>query len=171
MLGEAKNESDRISMTQEIAEEGLEKKSKDISIESRFGPISVNPENAIFFPQGLLGLPENLHFALSDIPKENMGGFKLLQCLNDHSLSFVVLPIDMDNKLIERKDLQDCCNILGVLEKSLLGLLIVSVQRSPETVKITANLRAPVIVDSDRRVAVQYVFPHNKYEITHMLSK
>lgn len=158
-------------MKREAAEKKSGKKSEEIKVESRFGEITVSMENAIFFPQGLLGLPENLHFALTDIPKKNMGQFKLLQCLNDHSLSFVVLPLDLDNNLIERKDLEDSCNVLGVPLKSLLVLLIVSVQRSPESVKITANVRAPVVVDSDRKLAAQYVFPHNKYEITHMLSK
>ncbi len=146
-----------------------EKASKDITIESRFGSVTVDTERAIFFPHGLLGLPDNLHFAITDIPKDNMKGFSLLQCLNDHSLSFVVMPIDLDNNLIEKKDLEEVCNAVGVPAKNLLTLLIVSVQRSPESVKVTANLRAPVIVDAERKIAGQYVFPHNKYEICHQL--
>jgi len=160
------------NMSQKAAENKKEedKKADKIDIESRFGAITVSLENAIYFPQGLLGLPENLHFVLTDIPVKNMGQFKLLQCLNDHSLSFVVLPLGVENKFIESKDIEDCCNIMGVKKESALVLLIVSVQRSPESVKITANVRAPVMVDSERKVAGQYVFPNNKYEICQPLS-
>lgn len=141
-----------------------------VVIESRFGQIKVELKNAIFFPQGLLGLPDNLHFALSDIPKENMGRFKLLQCLNDHSLSFVVLPLSIDNTLIARKDLEECCQATSIQEADLLALLIVSVQRAPDSVKVTANVRAPVVIDTSTKMAMQYVFPSNKYEICHVLS-
>lgn len=142
-----------------------------IAIESRFGPVTVTRKNAIFFPQGLLGLPPKLHFAVTDIPQKNMGQFKLLQCLNDHSLSFIVLPVDVNNTIIEHADIMELCEILSVKEENLLTLLIVSVQRSPEGVKVTANARAPVIIDVADRAAIQYVFPHSKYQITHPLTK
>lgn len=142
-----------------------------LTIESRFGSVTVHRENAIFFPQGLLGLPPKLHFAITDIPQKSMGQFKLLQCLNDHSLSFIVLPLDVDNTLIERADLLETCDILNVKEENLLTLLIISVQRSPEGVKVTANVRAPVVIDVADKAAIQYVFPHSKYQITHPLTK
>lgn len=142
----------------------------EMVIETRFGKIGVSLDNAIFFPQGLLGLSENLHFVITDIPqKTNMGQFKLLQCLNDHSLSFVVLPLDIDNTVIERTDLEECCNLLNVPADNLLTLLIVSVNRTPEDTKVTANIRAPIIVDVEDKAGIQYVFPHAKYDISHTL--
>lgn len=143
---------------------------REVSIKSRFGEIAVSLDTAINFPQGILGFAQNLHFALSEIPRENMGSFKLLQCLNDHTLSFVVLPLALDNKFIERQDLMEACQNLNVKVEDLLVLAIVSVQRTPDYVKVTANLRAPVIVDVKDKAAIQYVFPHNKYLINQVLS-
>lgn len=152
------------------------KDNKDISemeelvIESRFGEIAVNVKNSIYFPQGLLGLPDNLHFCLTDIPNKNMNKFRLLQCLNDVSLSFVVLPIEIDNSLIDRKDIDECCELAKINIDDLLILLVVSVQRTPSDVKVTANIRAPIIVDTHDRAALQYVFPNNKYQISQRLN-
>ncbi len=144
--------------------------SAEITIESRFGSITVNAENAVFFPHGLLGLPDNLHFVLSEIPQQGMSNFRLLQCLNDHSLSFVVLPIDVENSLIDKEDLLEGCEAAKINVDDLLVLLIVSVQRLPGNVRITANVRAPVLVDVGDKAALQYVFPSNKYHISQQLN-
>lgn len=144
--------------------------SEEMRIESRFGAVTVRMENAVFFPHGLLGLPDNLHFAVTEFPKA-MGQFKLFQCLNDHSLSFITLPVAVDNKLIERKDLEDACKVLNVELKNLLTLLIVSVKRTPEGSVITANVRAPVLIDTRDMAGIQYVFPQNKYDVRTVLTK
>ncbi len=144
--------------------------SEVIKIRSRFGEVAIHLENAIFFPQGLLGLPDNLHFGLTEIPKENMGQFKLLQCLNDHDLSFVVLPLDIDNILIDKEDIQDCCRQVNIAEENLAILLIISVQRSPDGVRITANVRAPILIDVQDRAAIQFVFSNSKYNICHPMA-
>jgi len=142
----------------------------ELVIESRFGEITVNTKSSIYFPQGLLGLPDNLHFCLTDIPSKNMGQFKLLQCLNDVTLSFVVLPVDIDNSIIDREDIDECCNLAKIEVDNLLMLLVVSVQRTPGDVKVTANIRAPIIVDVNDKAALQYVFPNNKYQISQRLN-
>lgn len=143
---------------------------EQITIESRFGPVTIDLDTAVFFPHGLLGLPDNLHFVLTEIPQDGMNNFRLLQCINDHSLSFVVLPIDVDNSLIEKEDLEECCQAAQIAVEDLLVLLIVTVQRVPGNVRITANVRAPVIVDVRDKAAMQYVFPNNKYHIAQQLN-
>ena len=154
-----------MSQPDEVNKSKKGEESGKMAIESRFGTIEVELENAIFFPHGLLGLPENLHFAITDIPKKNMGNFKLLQCLNDHSLSFVVLPLGLENPVIEKEDLEECCKTVGIPPEDLVVFLIASVHKTPESVKISVNARAPVVVDTNRKVAGQLVFPHGKYEI------
>lgn len=150
---------------------GIQITEESFIIQSRFGEVEIRKDNAIYFPHGLLGLQPKLHFGLVDMPQKNMGQFKLLQCLNDSTLSFVVLPLDMDNTLIAREDLMETCEVLNVKAENLLTLLIVSVQRSPEGNKVTANVRAPVIIDVADKAAIQFVFPHSKYEICHTLAK
>ncbi len=156
-------------MTGKAARE--EKNDKLIEIESRFGRIAVNLENALLFPRGIIGVGRELHFCLSDFPKERrMGNFRLLQCLNDHSLSFVVLPLGLENPFLAQEDLEECCRVTGINPEQLLVLLIISVNRAPDAIKITANMRAPLVVDTEGKFAGQYVFPSNAYDICHVLS-
>lgn len=149
----------------------LENVEESMVIESRFGKVTVSLKSAIHFPHGLLGLPQFNNYCLVEMPNPKLGSFKLLQSLEDMDLSFAVLPIEPKNALIEPADIRECCEITGVEEKDLAMLLIVSVQRhiSGET-KITTNLRAPIVVDANRKVAMQYVFPHNKYPIAYDLN-
>jgi len=164
-----------IDMNSEIAENSNNNnEGKEITLESRFGEVTVDVERAIFFPQGICGIPEKMHFAIIDMPSKNLGDFKLLQCLNDPSLSFVVFPLSLENDLIEKQDLVDCCEVTKINSDGLLTLLIASIQRAPKEdgtidIGVTLNVRAPIIVDTKDQSAMQYVFSSNKYAIRHEL--
>ena len=71
-------------------------------INSRFGEISVNLENTINFPFGLLGFEGFKQYVLSEFPGDNLPGFKILQSVEDDELSFVVLPLSQGTELIEQ---------------------------------------------------------------------
>jgi flagellar assembly factor FliW len=142
----------------------------EVTIESRYGPVTMNLKNAIFFPKGILGLPDCKDFCIASLPDERMSRFKLLQSLNDTKLSFVVLPLSSDTPLIERADIQECAEVTQIKQENLVILAIVSVQRTPEKTRITANLRAPIVADTLDKLAIQYVFPNNKYQICHPLN-
>jgi flagellar assembly factor FliW len=159
----------RAFMQQEHAP--LEKAEESLTITSRFGEVTVSLKNAIAFPQGLLGLPQFKSYCLATMPNPKLGHFKLLQSLDDTELSFAVLPIEPENALIDAADIEECCKVNGVERQNLGLLLVVSVQRQVTGGnKITVNLRAPIVVDTDRKLALQYVFPHNKYQIAYELN-
>lgn len=141
-----------------------------LEIEGRFGRITVNPNLAIHFPTGLLGMPDKTTFCLARFPSEKWSRFSILQSLQDHSLSFIVLPIDQDNPIVEREDFAQAAADLGVPGDDILSLLIVSVHRENGVAKLSVNARAPLLVRSSLKLAVQYVFPHTKYLIRQPLS-
>lgn len=139
-------------------------------IDSRFGRVTVNPRQSIAFPSGLLGLPDKTHFCLTHFPSEKMERFKLLQCLDDTSLSFIMLPVDFDNPLVERQDLEQAASDLDMDVKDVAVLFIVTVHRESGAPKLTLNARAPVLMSVSRRQAAQYVFSHTKYLIRQPLT-
>lgn len=139
-------------------------------IDTRFGRVTVQPEQAIFFANGLLGMPDRVHFCLTHFPSEKMARFKLLQSLDDVALSFITLPIDIDNPIIERADLEQAARDLEMMAQNVVVLLMVTVHRESGAAKLSTNARAPMLVDVSRRVAAQYVFPHTKYLIRQPLS-
>jgi len=141
-----------------------------VEIESRFGRISVNPQQAIQFPSGLLGMPDAGQFCLTHFPSEKMARFKILQSLDDYTLAFITLPVDVENPIVDRADIELAAKDLEVAVEDLVILLITTVHRDAGGVHLTVNARAPVFLHVPRRVAAQYVFPNTRYQIRQPLS-
>src|SRR5690554_4772706 len=69
-------------------------------IETRFGQVRVYRNQPIIFPTGMLGMPEKNQFCLTTLPSPKMARFKLLQSLEDDTLSFLTLPVDVANPIL-----------------------------------------------------------------------
>lgn len=138
-------------------------------VQTRFGEVRIDVSKAVYFPKGLLGMPDRPHFVLANFPGEKMPQFKLLQSLDELALSFITLPLDLANPIIEEADALRACADLEIVPQDLALLLVVSVHRSPNAVRITANARAPIMIDAARRAGVQYVFQHDKYKVQHVI--
>ncbi len=139
-------------------------------IETRFGRVVVYRQQPISFPNGLLGIPDKMQYCLTRFPSEKMARFKLLQSLEDTQLSFITLPVDITNPLIEQADIEQAASDLDIAVGGLAVLLVVTVHRESGLAKLSVNARAPILINVNRRVAVQYVFPHTKYLIRQPLT-
>jgi len=139
-------------------------------METRFGRVTVYPQQPIVFPSGVLGLPERQNYCLTRFPSEKMARFKLLQSLDDSQLSFITLPVDLVNPLIEQADLEQAARDLEIDPASLAILLVVTVHRESGVAKLSVNARAPILIHANRRLATQYVFPNTKYLIRQPLA-
>lgn len=138
-------------------------------ISTRFGKVTINREQAVTFPKGILGMPEKTKFCLTSFPLTRLPQFKLLQCSTDKELAFVVLPIEAKNDFISESDIANACKQLGMPFEDIGLLLIVSVHRKVGGVTLSVNARAPLFIDTGKKTAAQYVLPDNKYEVRHML--
>lgn len=139
-------------------------------VETRFGKVTISRGNPINFPKGMLGIPERCNFCLAKMPSKKLERFKLLQSVDDLELSFITLPADIDNPIVERKDVLQACSDLKIPETNLVMLFVVSVHRRPGAVQLSVNARAPIFMDTKTRIATQYVFNTNKYAIQHMIT-
>lgn len=136
---------------------------------ARFGEISVPAENVLIMPLGMIGFPGLQRFAL--IRHRDNSPFHWLQSLDAPEVAFVIVsPLLFDTKY----------NIqLGESEMRLLKmtapeqahiLVVVNVPHGhPE--KMTGNLRAPVIINFEERLAAQIVLEHTEYELRCPLKK
>jgi flagellar assembly factor FliW len=140
-----------------------------ITVETRLGPVAVHPNAVIAMPQGPLGFARHTQFALAELPNPDLSRFKLLQSMDDPSVTFVVAPIEAEGGPISRQDVEDACLNAGMGTKDLLLLLIVTVRNDPMGVTLTANLRAPVIVDVRKRIGRQVVLSNPDYAVRHPL--
>ncbi len=139
-------------------------------LDTRFGKITLSRKNPITFPNGLLGMPDKLQFCLTSLPSEKLARFKLLQSVEDVGLSFVVLPLDIDNPMIDRADVDQACAELDMSIENIAMMLMVTVYRDGSFVRMSANTRAPLIMNVRTKSAVQYVFHNSKYQIRQPIS-
>ncbi|MCI5050170.1 MAG: flagellar assembly protein FliW [Rickettsiales bacterium] len=154
---------------QSMPEENQSADGSDV-VETRFGPVKIQRTNPIVFPNGMLGIPDRFEYCLTTFPSEKLEKFKLLQSLEDNDLSFITLPVAVDNGIIDKEDILTGCKDLEISESELTMLLIVTVHRQPDGVRLSVNARAPIFISTNKRVATQYVFHNNKYAIQHMIT-
>ena len=138
------------------------------TIKNRFGELTIDVKHAVLFKDGMLGIPGHMHFCIIDYPGQSK--FKLLQCVEDESLCFIVVPSQADNQIHEPEDMHDACQALDVDPDHLLVLFIVSVHSEEGKRRLSVNAKAPVMIDAARKSGTQYVFQSKQYNIQHMIS-
>jgi len=132
----------------------------------RFGDIDIDPKSTIHFPSGLLGFAGFRDYVLLDPNKKSP--LKWLQSMDDPSLAFVVTdPLifkpDYEIRVFE-SDLEE----LKVEDPStVVQLVIVTVPQDP--VKMTANLKGPVLINTVNNLARQIVLDNPDYNLKHRL--
>jgi flagellar assembly factor FliW len=145
-------------------------------------PIAAEPgaggsdNGAIVFPQGLPGFPGATRFALRPLTGAS-DGLLLLQSVEDPELRFLVLPYAdrPDGQVpLSRLDVDGACEALGIRPEHAAVLLVVTSWREPgcdgaEERRLYVNLRAPVVLDTVRRTAIQHVLPSPAYPVRHFL--
>jgi flagellar assembly factor FliW len=133
-------------------------------VETRFGAVELDPERIVTFSAGPLGFADRCRFILADGP-EPRAAFKLLQCLDDPELAFLVLPLDPESGPIATDDLRAACQSRGLAFASVAVLGIVTVRAETEGVRFTINLKAPLLIDTRRHSGCQHVLASERYRI------
>jgi flagellar assembly factor FliW len=125
------------------------------------------PAGAIAFPQGLPGFPGANRFVLA--PLGGAAGLLLLRSADDPSLRFVVVPFIEGILPLAHADLAAAGMTLGIPERDLAVLLVVSAPPAGAPSRLSVNLRAPVFLDCERRIGAQLVLPRSGYPIRYPL--
>lgn len=139
-------------------------------IVTRFGALALDPARIVAFPLGLLGFAGQHRYVLAEIPGAD-AAFKLLQSIDDPDLSFVVLPLDATDGPIANADLLAAREALAIEEAALAVLAVVTLRTAAERVDFTVNLRAPLLIDTHRRLGYQHVLPNDAYPLRHPLPR
>lgn len=134
-------------------------------IDSRFGSLAISRNRVLDFPRGLLGFGELHSFAIADLSDPRYAQFKVLQCLDDHQLAFLVLPLDPNTGFIDHADLETACESLTINIDDLVILLVITVRKDTTGARVTANLRAPLLIDPKSRIGNQHVMGNERYPV------
>jgi flagellar assembly factor FliW len=130
----------------------------------RFGEIEVSQESIITFSKGILGLDAAKKFVLFPADEQEETPFFFLQSVEEGGLCFFILntfsffpeyDIELDELTIAELEIEE--------PEDLLVFTIVTVQGNLK--EATTNLKAPVIINSNKKIAKQIVIEKGDYLI------
>ncbi|MCI8786815.1 MAG: flagellar assembly protein FliW [Eubacterium sp.] len=131
-----------------------------------FGEIEIGEEKIVTMEQGIIGFPNLNHFTLIfDSEKEEKSGIMWLQSLDDGEVAIPVLvPTELmpeynptvNNELLEG---------LGSLTPENIYVLV-TVTVPKDIRRISVNLKAPIIVNTDTNRGCQLIV-EDDYEVRH----
>lgn len=129
---------------------------------SRFGPVNLQDEDIIEFPEGILGFNDLRKFVLLDDPNDEI--FAWLQSCEVPQIAFPVLEPELFAQnyrvTLTKHDLEG----LGLqVQEKIRSFAIITIPDDPT--QMTANLKAPVVINIDKRVARQIVLQDNNLAI------
>ena len=132
-----------------------------------FGLIEINEETILDFPEGIPGFEDVNQFVLLG-QEEDDSPFLWLQGVDNTDLAFAVI----DPRVIKLDyvvDVEDAeVEILGIrdTEKVLMYAIVVV----PEDIsQMTANLKAPILINADNNKGKQVVMVHEDYPIKYRI--
>jgi flagellar assembly factor FliW len=129
---------------------------------SRFGQVELREEDVLIFPEGLLGFADLRKFALLDDPTDEI--FAWLQSCESPQIAFPVLEPDLfvgQYKVTLTKS--DLAALKLSSQEKACYFSIITIPDDPT--QMTANLKAPVVVNVTDRTARQCVLQDNNLAI------
>ncbi|SCY86854.1 flagellar assembly protein FliW [Alkaliphilus peptidifermentans] len=137
-------------------------------IETRhFGEIEVGLEEVIHFPDGIPAFEENKKYVIIENPDKDVP-FHWLQSIEEPSLAFVIINPFL---FMEDYDFQIPKSILEKLEIESPEIVSVhTIVVVPDDInKMTANLKAPIIINTKNKKGKQIVLDDTKYQTKHYI--
>lgn len=122
---------------------------------SRFGEIEFRDEAILTIPSGIIGFQQSTRYVVLDHDRE--APFKWLQSLDDPTLAFVIMdPVLFKPDYKPAFEPSDLAELGHPSEADRIVFVLMTVPAGDPD-RITANLRAPVVVNEPTRVARQIV--------------
>ena len=139
-------------------------------ITTRFGELRYDPADTVEMPRGMPGFAGHQTFVFARLADPSHAALRVMQSLSEPAVSFLVVPVEAEQALFGPQDLAEAHAAAGAAPEDLAVVLVVSVRRQTDTIHISANLRAPILIDSRTRRAVQYVLSNSALSVRHTIS-
>jgi flagellar assembly factor FliW len=135
---------------------------------TRFGDLEVNPKDIVTFSEGLLGFENLKKYFLVDPGDSTL--ILWLQSTEDEKVAFPIIEPKIFKPDYIAKLLPADLN--GLELDSLQSAKLYSILTIPANVtEMSANLKAPVVINSSKKVAKQIVLQDSKLSVKHEMYK
>lgn len=134
----------------------------------RFGQLTVGDDETILVPQGILGFPEYKKFCLVDPGDETL--ILWLQSVESPDIAFPLLePKIFKSDYAARLSAAELreLKLENVNQSAVFAILTIP----EEITQMTANLKAPLVINLKEQIAKQVVLQENEYSIKHEMFK
>ena len=132
----------------------------------RFGEIEYTQEEILFFPRGIPAFEDKHEWILAG---SDESAIRWLQSLDDGNLALPVTSPDAVQSDYNARIPEDELNLVGSVNPSDLALLIVVSIPEYAPWDMTANLRAPILININTRKAVQVIALNEEYPVRHIV--
>ena len=130
-----------------------------------FGTVDIEDEKVLNFPMGIIGFENLKKFALIyDIEREEKSKISWLQSLEEPALALpVISPFDIKEEYTPIIEDELMKNIGDPADADTL--IFVTMYIPSDLTKMTANLKAPIIINTVNREAMQVIVENEEYII------
>jgi flagellar assembly factor FliW len=129
---------------------------------TRFGEVTVTQEDLVEFPEGVLGFSHLRKFVFLDDPNDEI--FAWLQSCEEASVAFPILEPELFSPTYIPKLTKSDIEAIGLAaNQSPRAFTIVTIPQ--DVTKMTANLKAPIVVNTKSRLGRQCVLQDNDLPI------
>lgn len=132
-----------------------------------FGEINIEEDKILTFPEGIPGFEELTKYVIIQNPDESMP-FQWLQSLENGELTFVIInpfifksdyDFQISQHIVEKLDIKQPEDI------NVFNIVII-----PEDIgKMTANLQAPIIINTKNNKGKQIILDNTNYQTKHYI--
>lgn len=134
-----------------------------LTFTTRFGQVEVHEDRLLSFPQGLFGFRECTSFGLAKLPNVENTPLLLLQCVNQPAIAFLVSDPAALGLEIAEEDRAEALRETRMDASQTQFLTIITLYDNGDSYYLTANLKAPILVDSNSRGGVQFILSNKTY--------
>ncbi len=137
---------------------------------TRFGDISIDESRVIQMKGGMLGFEHLKRYVLLTQDKETP--FMWFQSVDDGSIAFVVIHsfvVKPDYEPVISDGEVKVLEIASPGPEDVVVLSVVTIRSDP--FKVTANLRAPIVVNAEKMLAKQVVLVEGDYPVQYSLAE
>lgn len=129
---------------------------------TRFGQVQFQSEELLTFPEGILGFADLKKFVLLDDPNDDI--FAWLQSCEEPAIAFPVLEPELLSTQLK----------LSLAKSDIEALKIQSIEKArqfciitipDDPTQMTANLKAPIVINVEAKIARQCVLQDNSLAI------
>ena len=131
---------------------------------TRFGEIEFPEDVVMTFHEGILGFPQEKRYILLEHEAEG-SPFKWLQSLENPNLAFIIVdPLFLEQRYSFEIDV-DTAKLIGT--NSSDGCAVMAIVNVPQDspIRMTANLKAPLIVNVENRAGRQVIMGSSAYNM------